>query len=39
VTIAAMEFSEPALKGLKEADCKIIKLKDMIKAEKVRIIV
>ncbi|MGD0729405.1 MAG: 50S ribosomal protein L18e [Candidatus Micrarchaeaceae archaeon] len=37
--IAAIEFSEPALKNLKEANCKIVDLKDMLAAEKVHIIV
>jgi large subunit ribosomal protein L18e len=39
VTIAAMEFSAPALKMLKDADCKVVHLKDMVKADKVHVIV
>jgi large subunit ribosomal protein L18e len=39
VTIAAMEFSEGALRALKDADCKIISLKDMVKANKVNVII
>jgi large subunit ribosomal protein L18e len=37
--IAAVEFSGGALKTLKEANCKIIDIKDMVKADKVHIIV
>lgn len=39
VTISAMGFSGSALKMLKDANCKIVPLKDMVKAEKVHVIV
>jgi large subunit ribosomal protein L18e len=39
ITIAAMEFSEPALKSLKAANCKVIDIKEMLKAEKVHVII
>lgn len=39
VTIAAIEYSGPALKMLKDANCKIITIKEMINAEKVHVIV
>ena len=37
--ICAIEFSAGALKALKEADCKVVDIKDMIKAEKVHVLV
>lgn len=39
VTIAAMEYSASALKMLKESDCKVVNLKEMISADKVHVIV
>jgi large subunit ribosomal protein L18e len=39
VTIAAIEFSEPALKSLKEANCKIVGIKEMLGSKNVRVIV
>ena len=39
ITIAAMEYSETALKMLKESDCKIVKLKEIMNAERIRVIV
>jgi len=39
ITIAAMEYSQSALKSLKESDCKVVHLKEMLNAEKVRVIV
>ncbi len=39
ITIAAIEFSEPALKSLKEANCKIVNIKDMIASKNIRVIV
>lgn len=38
LNIAAMEFSEPALKSLKEANCKVVNLKEMINSDKIRVI-
>lgn len=39
VSIAAIEFSEQALKNLKEANCKVVDIKDMVKSENVRLII
>lgn len=39
LNIAAMEFSAPALKRLHEADCKIVRISDMINSDRVRVIV
>lgn len=39
VNIAAIEFSSSALARLKEANCKIVPLKEMLKAEKIRVII
>jgi large subunit ribosomal protein L18e len=39
VTIAAIEFSQPTLKTLEKSGCKVVKLKDMINAEKVHVII
>ena len=38
VNITAMEFSSGALTSLKEANCKVVSLKDMIKTSKVNVI-
>jgi large subunit ribosomal protein L18e len=37
--IAAIEFSGGALKTLKEANCKVIDIKEMVKADNVHVIV
>jgi len=39
VNIAAVEFSEPALKRLKEANCRIVELKEMLNSKNVKVIV
>lgn len=39
VNIAAMEFSATALRALKDSNCKVVQLKDMVKAERVQVIV
>lgn len=39
VTIAAIEFSEPALRSLKGADCRVIGIKEMLSSKNVRVIV
>ena len=39
VTIAAIEYSATALAMLKEANCKVITLKEMTKAEKIQVII
>lgn len=39
VTITAMEYSATALSRLKSSQCKIIKLDDMLKEKKIRVIV
>ena len=39
VNIAAIEYSSEAMKTLKEANCKILGIKDMLKAEKIHVIV
>ena len=37
--ISALEYSQPALKGLKEADCKIVPIKEMLNSDRIRVIV
>jgi large subunit ribosomal protein L18e len=39
VNITAIEFSAPALKSLKEANCNVIGIKDMLKSKNVKVIV
>ena len=39
INISAMEYSESALKSLREADCKILSIKEMLNSEKVRVII
>ena len=39
VNISAIEFSETAMKSLKEANCKIVDIREMIKANRVHVIV
>ncbi|MGD0511099.1 MAG: 50S ribosomal protein L18e [Candidatus Micrarchaeaceae archaeon] len=39
VTISAMEFSGPALKALKEANCRIIGIKDIVKSDRICLII
>ncbi|MDE1810721.1 MAG: 50S ribosomal protein L18e [Candidatus Micrarchaeota archaeon] len=39
VTISAIEFSAQALAALKEANCKIVPLREMTKAQKVQVII
>lgn len=39
VNIAAIEYSAGALKTLREANCKILDIKDMVKAERIHVIV
>ena len=38
-SISAIEFSAGALKALKEADCKVVDIKEMINAEKVHVLI
>lgn len=38
VRIAAIEYSAPALKSLRESDCKIVSLKEMLNSEKIKVI-
>lgn len=39
INVAAIEFSTQAKHGLKAANCKIVPIKEMVKAEKVHLIV
>lgn len=39
INIAAMEFSEPALKRLKKANCNVVHIKDMLNQKNVRILI
>ncbi|MDE1832983.1 MAG: 50S ribosomal protein L18e [Candidatus Micrarchaeota archaeon] len=39
VTISAIEYSGTALKMLKEANCKVVPLKEMTKAQKIQVII
>ena len=39
VNIAAIEFSAPALKSLKEANCKIVGIREMLGSKRIRVIV
>ncbi len=39
VNISAIEFSGPALKMLKDANCNVVELKEMLNAEKVHVII
>ncbi len=39
VNIAAIEFSDAALKGLKEANCNIVDIKDMLASGKVKVLI
>jgi large subunit ribosomal protein L18e len=38
-SISAIEFSAEALRMLKDANCKVVDIKDMVKADKVHVIV
>ncbi len=38
VNIAAIEFSQQALRGLKGANCNIMGIREMVKSEKIRLI-
>lgn len=39
VNISAIEFSAPALVALKEANCKVVSIKDMVKSDRICLII
>ncbi|MGI0100370.1 MAG: 50S ribosomal protein L18e [Candidatus Micrarchaeaceae archaeon] len=39
VTISAMGFSASALRSLKDAKCSVVSIKDIVKSEKVRVLI
>lgn len=39
INVSAIEFSGQALRALKSANCKIVKISDMVKADRVNVIV
>lgn len=38
LNIAAIEFSDSAVKGLEKAGCKVVNLKEMLNSDKIRVI-